>query len=75
MAALLEIRDLEVVYPGARRGLRRTEPFRAVDGIGMVVREGTTHALVGESGSGKSTGRSRTGRRGSCRAFPCSRRT
>lgn len=55
MAALLEIRDLEVVYPGARRGLRRTEPFRAVDGIGMVVREGTTHALVGESGSGKST--------------------
>ncbi|MET0425583.1 MAG: ABC transporter ATP-binding protein [Actinoplanes sp.] len=43
------------------RGLTKTYPLpgraelRALDGVDLVVRQGTTHAIVGESGAGKST--------------------
>ncbi len=46
--ALLEIRNLTVAFPTA------AGPFRAVDGIDMVLDEGEIRGVVGESGSGKS---------------------
>ena len=46
--ALLEIRQLTVEFPTA------VGPFRAVDGIDMVIDEGEIRGVVGESGSGKS---------------------
>ena len=46
--ALLEISNLSVEFPTA------AGPFRAVDGIDMVIREGEIRGVVGESGSGKS---------------------
>ncbi len=45
---LLEVRDLEVQYPG------KTGPARAVDGLSFDLRRGESYALVGESGCGKS---------------------
>ncbi len=45
---LLEVRDLEVRYPG------KTGPVRAVDGLSFDLRRGESYALVGESGCGKS---------------------
>ena len=45
---LLEIRNLAVEFPTA------VGPFRAVDGIDMVLEEGEVRGVVGESGSGKS---------------------
>ena len=54
---LLEVRGLEVHFP-IRSGaiLQRTVGHvRAVDGIDLDVRRGTTVGLVGESGCGKST--------------------
>ena len=48
-APLLEVRKLEVHYPGP------SAPIRAVDGVDLQVFRGETLALVGESGSGKST--------------------
>ena len=45
---LLEIRNLTVEFPTA------VGPFRAVDGIDMIIREGEIRGVVGESGSGKS---------------------
>jgi len=33
----------------------RARSFMALDGVDLVLREGTTHAIVGESGAGKST--------------------
>ncbi|KWX01310.1 ABC transporter ATP-binding protein [Carbonactinospora thermoautotrophica] len=47
--ALLEVRDLEVVFTG--RGRR---DVRAVDGVSFSVEPGQTVGLVGESGCGKS---------------------
>jgi dipeptide transport system ATP-binding protein len=46
--ALLEINNLSVDFR------TRTGPFRAVDGIDLVIGEGEVVAIVGESGSGKS---------------------
>ncbi|WP_427891896.1 dipeptide ABC transporter ATP-binding protein [Kribbella sp. GL6] len=37
------------------RGGGRSHVVRALDGVGIAVRTGTTHAVVGESGAGKST--------------------
>jgi oligopeptide/dipeptide ABC transporter ATP-binding protein len=47
LAALLEIDDLQVHYPG------RESPVRAVDGVSLRLERGETYALVGESGVGK----------------------
>jgi len=44
-AALLEVVDLTVEFPGVK----------ALDGVGFDVRLGEVHALVGENGAGKST--------------------
>jgi peptide/nickel transport system ATP-binding protein len=51
-APLLDIRDLEVVYPG--KGVRAAG-FRVLHGVSLDIREGETVGLVGESGSGKTT--------------------
>lgn len=53
---LLDVVNLEVRFP-----VGRTSPFgkpaelRAVDGVSLQVRRGTTFGIVGQSGSGKST--------------------
>ncbi|MBP1300601.1 MULTISPECIES: ATP-binding cassette domain-containing protein [unclassified Curtobacterium] len=43
--------DVSIEY----RGVRGSEPIRAVDGVSLTVRQGEILALIGESGSGKST--------------------
>jgi peptide/nickel transport system ATP-binding protein/oligopeptide transport system ATP-binding protein len=48
---ILTVEDLEIAFPGRRRG----QLVRAVDGVGFAVREGETFGVIGESGSGKST--------------------
>jgi oligopeptide/dipeptide ABC transporter ATP-binding protein len=48
-AALLELRDVHVAFPG------RAGVARAVDGVDLTVRAGEIVALVGESGCGKTT--------------------
>jgi inositol transport system ATP-binding protein len=42
---ILEMRDVVKTFPGVR----------ALDGVSLRVRKGTTHVLVGENGAGKST--------------------
>lgn len=49
MTALLDVRDLTVVYPTARG------PMTAVAGVSFTVEEARTLSLIGESGSGKSS--------------------
>jgi ABC-type glutathione transport system ATPase component len=51
---VLEIRDLSVEYPGARRRAGGG-PAAAVNGVSLFLGRGETLGLVGESGSGKST--------------------
>lgn len=58
--ALLEVRNLSVEFSSSRgvadRVRRVVRPgLRAVDGVDLAVRRGTTLGLVGESGCGKST--------------------
>lgn len=55
-APLLEVRGLKTYYP-IRKGLFRKTVghFKAVDGIDLSIKKGTTLALVGESGCGKTT--------------------
>ncbi|MBO0988358.1 ABC transporter ATP-binding protein [Delftia sp. SD018] len=52
----IEVEDLvhEFVAPGHASAHGRGI-FRAVDGVSLRVRRGSTHAIVGESGSGKTT--------------------
>ncbi len=50
MAALLQVRDLMVVYKSRNRGA-----LTAAAGISLDVNEASTLALIGESGSGKSS--------------------
>jgi peptide/nickel transport system ATP-binding protein len=49
----IEARDLAKHYSVRAGG--RPEVVRALDGVAITVRSGTTHAVVGESGAGKST--------------------
>jgi peptide/nickel transport system ATP-binding protein len=53
---LLEVRDLQKLFPIRRGFLRRViGQVRAVDGVSFHVERGETLALVGESGCGKTT--------------------
>lgn len=53
---VLRVRGLTKSFP-LRRSLlgRALESVRAVDGVDLEVRAGTTVGIVGESGSGKTT--------------------
>ncbi|WP_157016171.1 ABC transporter ATP-binding protein [Mesorhizobium xinjiangense] len=53
---LLQVDTVVRDYPGRRRSLwKKTEPFRAVDGVSFSMKPGQSVALVGRSGCGKST--------------------
>jgi microcin C transport system ATP-binding protein len=55
-AELMAARELKVWFPVRRGVLRRvTGHVKAIDGVSLAVREGTTLGVVGESGSGKTT--------------------
>lgn len=53
MIPLFELHDVEKIYDIRRN--RRKLGLRALDGVRLTIREGSSVALVGESGSGKST--------------------
>ena len=56
VAELMAADELKVWFPIRRGVLRRvTGHVKAVDGVSLAVREGTTLGVVGESGSGKTT--------------------
>jgi microcin C transport system ATP-binding protein len=53
---LLTIRDLRCHFPIKAGFFRKTVGvIKAVDGVDLTIREGTTYGIVGESGSGKTT--------------------
>jgi microcin C transport system ATP-binding protein len=53
---LLTISDLQCHFPIKAGFLKRTiGTIKAVDGVSLTIRKGTTYGVVGESGSGKST--------------------
>jgi microcin C transport system ATP-binding protein len=53
---LIEGEDVKVWFPIRRGVLRRVSGYvKAVDGVSLAVRRGTTLGVVGESGSGKTT--------------------
>ena len=53
---LVAIRDLKCHFPIKAGFFKRTVGhIKAVDGVSLTIREGTTYGIVGESGSGKST--------------------
>jgi len=53
---LLEITDLQCHFPIKAGFFKRTiGKIKAVDGVSLTIRKGTTYGIVGESGSGKST--------------------
>jgi peptide/nickel transport system ATP-binding protein len=53
---ILELKNLEKYYP-IKGGIfgTKVKDFKAVDGVSIKVRKGTTFGLVGESGCGKTT--------------------
>ena len=53
--ALLQVRDLDVVYRGRSILGFQSKSFHAVKGANLSIRAGETLGLVGESGSGKSS--------------------
>ncbi|HET8573030.1 MAG TPA: ABC transporter ATP-binding protein [Edaphocola sp.] len=54
--ALLEVRNLSVVYEGEKKLFQKQRPeFRAVSDVSFKIFPGETLGLVGESGCGKST--------------------
>lgn len=55
-SCLLSVTDLKVYFP-IHKGLMKSVVghVRAVDGVSLTIRQGTTLALVGESGCGKTT--------------------
>jgi microcin C transport system ATP-binding protein len=53
---LFKITDLRCYFPIKAGFFKRTiGSIKAVDGVDMTIRQGTTYGVVGESGSGKST--------------------
>ncbi len=53
---ILEVKNLKTYYPIKKGILKRTiGNLKAVDGIDLVIKRGSTLALVGESGCGKTT--------------------
>jgi microcin C transport system ATP-binding protein len=53
---LLDITDLQCHFPIKAGFFKRTiGKIKAVDGVSLTIRRGTTYGIVGESGSGKST--------------------
>jgi microcin C transport system ATP-binding protein len=53
---VMEAETIKVWFPIKRGLLRKTQGYvKAVDGVGVTVREGQTVGVVGESGSGKTT--------------------
>lgn len=53
---LITIKDLKCYFPIKKGFFKRTTGFiKAIDGINLDIKEGTTLGIVGESGSGKST--------------------
>jgi microcin C transport system ATP-binding protein len=53
---LFTIDDLKCYFPIKKGFFKRTVGrIKAVDGVNLSIREGTTYGIVGESGSGKST--------------------
>jgi microcin C transport system ATP-binding protein len=53
---LVEAKDVKVWFPIRRGVLRRIAGYvKAVDGVSLAVKQGTTVGVVGESGSGKTT--------------------
>jgi peptide/nickel transport system ATP-binding protein len=52
---ILDVRDLKVHFPLARRLFGAPRVVHAVDGVSFDVAAGSTLGIVGESGSGKTT--------------------
>ncbi len=52
---ILDLRDLKVHFPVGKAMFKPARMLRAVDGVSLSVRRGTSVGIVGESGSGKTT--------------------
>lgn len=53
---IIRLKDLKVWFPVRRGVLKRIKGYvKAVDGVDMQIKQGTTLGVVGESGSGKTT--------------------
>jgi peptide/nickel transport system ATP-binding protein len=52
---LLDLRDVKVHFPFGKELFKPARMLRAVDGVSLSIRRGTSVGIVGESGSGKTT--------------------